>query len=530
MKIQRKTFLSPALAVLGFVFSAASLWAVLPFDFEWVYGHDDYFEQALKGAVPVQICPAGGYISVGFTRRTGLRTDSDVYVVRIAENGAALWERTFDIGQRLGNDVGTSVRELRHSVGNGFVIAGTTSPANVVDRDIFLLELDCDGRLLWLQGLKTRADLQGTPTDDVANDVMETDTGALVPPNQPRQGDLIVAGSSRRPLGSGAFDTDAYLVRTDFQGSVIWSRTYSNWGGNVADPHDREWFNALSEAQPINGQAVGDVLAAGAQADTGWQDGLAVRVSGGNGLLNLPLHTMASFNVPVTVGPQERLAELWAIRELQQAGQEHLNIVLVGNIAEAGKPTEGYAAKTGPNLNTLLAERVIGDGFAGLGNEGFADFQEIVAPTNYGSAGNLVVAGYATINGNQDVAMLALNAGPLTPVPGTGRLFGDHAAGEERGTALSQVLADPGISRRPGFYINGFTRSDPARVGDPEDMYLIKANASGQTDCSVFWVPGDFAQEHGFCPCELHGEDTAAVSKLWPSLQDMPSWGTWICH
>src|SRR4051812_40330962 len=132
MKIQRKTFLSPALAVLGFVLGSAGLWAALPFDFEWVYGHDLYSEQALKGAVPVQLCPGGGYVSVGFTRRTGLRTDSDVYVVRIAENGAALWERTFDIGQRFGDDVGTSVRELRHSIGNGFIIAGTTSPANVI--------------------------------------------------------------------------------------------------------------------------------------------------------------------------------------------------------------------------------------------------------------------------------------------------------------------------------------------------------------------------------------------------------------
>lgn len=323
---------------------------------------------------------------------------------------------------------------------------------------------------------------------------------------------------------------DAYLVRTDRQGSVIWSKTYSNWGGNVTDPHDQEWFNAVSEAQPTNGQPVGDVLAAGAQADTGWEDGLAVRVSGVNGGTTAPLHTMASFNVPDVVGPAERLAELWAIRELQQAGPEHLNIVLVGSIAETGKPSEGYAAKTGPNLNALLAERVIGDGFAGPGVEGFADVQEIVAPTSYGSAGNLAVTGHATINGNLDVALLALNAGALTPVPATGRLFGDHAGGEERGTALSQVLGNPGISRLPGFYINGFTRSDPARVGDPEDMYLIKTNASGQTDCSAFWSPGDSIQEHGFCPCEVHMADPATVNFLWQAAEEQPSWGTWICH
>src|SRR6185436_279330 len=102
MKIQRKTFLSPALALLGLVSGPAALKAQLVTRFEWVYGNNLFSEQALKGAVPVQICPGGGYVSVGFTRRTGLRTDSDVYFVHIAENGMMISERTFDLVNRLG--------------------------------------------------------------------------------------------------------------------------------------------------------------------------------------------------------------------------------------------------------------------------------------------------------------------------------------------------------------------------------------------------------------------------------------------
>jgi hypothetical protein len=440
-----------------------------------------------------------------------------------------MWEKTFDLGDHF-DDVGTSVQELHHSAGNGFIVTGTTAVEKDINRDIFLLRLDCKGDLVWLQVLQTLSDLEGTPTDDVANDVIETDTGALVPLGHPRQGDLVVAGSSRRQDADGAFDTDAYLVRTDSLGWVIWSQTYANWGESDTNPYVREWFNALSEAQPTGSGSVGDILAAGAQADSDWKDGLAVRVSGVTGGFTAPLHTMATFNVPDRVGLQERLTELWAVRELHQGGTEHLKIVLVGSIAHAGNPTEGYVAKTRPNLSNLLVERVIGDGFGGLGTEGFADVQEIFAPTSYGSAGNLVVAGYATISGSQDMALLALSAASLTPVYGTGRLFGDHAGGEERATALSQVLADAEKSRWAGFYVNGFTRSDPAQVTDPEDMFLIKTDASGNTTCSLLWAPGDFGPEPEFCPAEEHVEDPHAINADWPIFGDVPSWGTEICH
>lgn len=526
MRVQ--TFLSLALVLLCILFGAGMLSAQAT-GFEKVHGHNAYYEQALKGAVPVQVCPGGGYVSVGFSRRTDTRADSDVYIVHIGETGAMIWEITIDINNHFGDDIGTSVRELRHSSTGGFVVTGTMAPAIGADRDIFLLELDCDGKLLWVQQLRTKSDQLGMSTDDVANDVIEADTGASAPVGSPRQGDLIVAGSSRRQVKSKVFDTDAYLVRTDPWGSVKWSRTYANWGGYPTAPLDREWFNALSEAQPTSDQVVGDILAAGAQADTGWEDGLAVRVDGTNGGITLPLHAMASFNIP-DPGPLERFTELWAIRELQQAGPEYLNIVVVGNIANAGGKTEGYAAKTGPLLTSLLAERAIGDGFGGTGTEGFADFVEIGAPTSYASAGDLAVTGYATISGNQDVALLALSAGTLTPVPGTGRLFGDHAGREERGTALSQVQEYGDLARFAGFYINGFNRSDPALVGDPEDMSLIKTDATGQTLCSTLWSPGNFYEEHGLCECGWNIEDAGAINLSWSSPHEEPSWGTMICQ
>ena len=173
-----------------------ALWAV---PFEQVYGNTLHVEQALKGAAPVQVCPGGGYISAGFTLHQGGRTDLDVYVVRTVEMGAGpAWERTYDLNNALGDDVGTSIREIQIHPQQGFIVTGTTRAPGQADRDVLLLRLDCDGNLLWNQTLRTLADLTATPSDDEARDVIETSTGALA-------GDFVIAGSSRS-MASGPQD------------------------------------------------------------------------------------------------------------------------------------------------------------------------------------------------------------------------------------------------------------------------------------------------------------------------------------
>lgn len=519
MNASRRIVLGIAVLGLGLGLSAQSLWAV---PFERVYGNTPDFEQALKGAAPVQFCPGGGYVSVGYTRHQGARTDLDVYVIRVQETGVQAWARTFDLNNALGDDIGTSIREVMVQPQGGFILTGTTIAPGRFDHDLILLRLDCAGNLIWCRTLRTAADLAAAPTDDEARDVIETRTGL-------QAGDFVIAGSSRRSVAPGGTDLDGYLVRTDPNGSVLWSQVYFDAmaGGN---PHSSEWLNALTEAKPAGGVGLGDILAVGAQEGQygAWRDGLALRVSGSNGGFTSPLHTMVVRNLP-TDGPQVRTTELWAIRELQRAGAEHLNLVMVGTNAAYLGAGEGFAVKTGPNLNLVLAERLIGDGLAGLGEEGFTDVLEIGAPSAYATPGDLAVTGFAQSGPNLDLTLLALNTGTLLPVAGTGRLMGDHGIGEERGTALAQVLADAAIGRNAGFYLNGFNRSDPAGVGDPEDMYLIKTSAAGFTPCATVWTPDGSLPEN--CDCHPLGQSAnpGTVSLPCASLAQSPSWGTALC-
>jgi len=489
--------------------------------FERVHGATLNFEQALKGAAPVQVCPGGGYISVGFTHRRGGRTDFDVYVVRTPDPGGLPgWERTYDLNNAQGDDIGTSIREIRVNPQKGFIITGTTRAPGRPDRDIFLLNIDCNGSLVWGQMLRTLDDLTAAPSDDEARDVIETATGA-------QMGDLVVAGSSRR---SGAPDPDGYLIRTDRNGSMRWSRLYSETVGG-GNPHYSEWFNAVAEAQPVPGQGgLGDILAVGGQegAYGNWRDGLAIRVSGANGGFTAPLHTMTIHNLP-TDGPLVRTTELWAVRELQ-TGANQLNLLMVGTNAAYLGTSEGYAVKTGPNLNNVLAERLIGDGIAGSGDEGFTDVVEIANPSSYAGPGHLAVTGYAPSGAGRDLILLALDVNTLLPIPGTGRLFGDHGPGDEWGTALSQVLANAGFGRNAGFYLNGVNDSDPVGVGDLEDMFLVKTDLFGFTPCATSWSPLPSQPENCQCFPVPQADNPGTLNVLFQSQPHPESWGTLICE
>jgi len=69
----------------------------------------------------------------------------------------------------------------------------------------------------------------------------------------------------------------------------------------------------------------------------------------------------------------------------------------------------------------------------------------------------------------------------LKPIPGPGHLYGNHAAGRELGRSIA--LAPN------GFFIAGATNTDFAGVGDPGDMYLVKPDVNGRTNCALGWSP-----------------------------------------
>jgi hypothetical protein len=167
-------------------------------DWEWekIYGSENY-----EAANKVLQINNDGYIVSG--RRTN--NDTDVILIKTDVNGNEIWTKTYG---GKGNDFINCIRQTSEG---GFIIAGGTSSIGEGGADMWILKLDKNGNQ---EGER----FFGGTYDDIAKSIIETQDGGYV-----------VAGDSQS-FGNGK--TDARIIKFDFLGKVIWTRTY---GGKEDD-------------------------------------------------------------------------------------------------------------------------------------------------------------------------------------------------------------------------------------------------------------------------------------------------------
>jgi len=140
----------------------------------------------------------GGYIVAGSTDPSG-GENFDFYLVKTDANGDTLWTRTYG-GSNV--DYAYSVQQTTEG---GYIIAGETRSFAPGWMAVYLVKTDADGDSLW-----TRA-YGGVDWEEGRSVEQTTDGG------------YIVAG---RTSSFGAGGYDVYLVKTDANGGVLWTRTY----------------------------------------------------------------------------------------------------------------------------------------------------------------------------------------------------------------------------------------------------------------------------------------------------------------
>lgn len=146
-----------------------------------------------------------GYIISGNTESFGAG-DYDIYLVKTDMNGDTLWSRTYG---GMGYDWG----KASEIAGGGFIICGVTSCLGCPESNIFLIRTDADGDTLWTK----KFDGGG---DDRSRSVEQTNDGGF-----------IIAGYSN---GLGPWGYDLYLIKTDGNGNVLWSKSF----GGTNDEED----------------------------------------------------------------------------------------------------------------------------------------------------------------------------------------------------------------------------------------------------------------------------------------------------
>jgi hypothetical protein len=159
---------------------------------EWsrAYGHtgNDY-------AYAVKQTSDGGYIVSG-KGTTGLG-GTDLMLLRTDATGNITWSKSFGTAQ---NEDGYSVQQ---TADGGFIVTGSTGPSSAVN--LLLVKTDSSGTLQWA---KTYASL----VHNYGRCVRITSDGGYV-----------IAGYTDN---TGITSADGYLVKTDNNGNLIWSRTY----------------------------------------------------------------------------------------------------------------------------------------------------------------------------------------------------------------------------------------------------------------------------------------------------------------
>ena len=164
----------------------------------------------------VQQTSDGGYIIVGSASTTykvsymgpsGLYGGyvSDVYLIKTNKNGKEEWNKTFGGGD---HDGGYSVQQTSDG---GYIIVGGTKSYAVGGIDVYLIKTDINGNEEWNRTF-------GGSRDDLGISVQQTSDG----------GYIIVGYTNSFTF----FGPDIYLIKTDKNGKVEWSKTF---GGKDED-------------------------------------------------------------------------------------------------------------------------------------------------------------------------------------------------------------------------------------------------------------------------------------------------------
>lgn len=204
------------------------------------YGGPDY-----DAAYGMDLAHGGGYVITGVHQDSG--GDSDIYLVRIDDNGDTLWTNTYG-----GSAVDWAMRVRRTSDGGYIMVGETRSFADPIG-DFYLVKVNSAGVLEWHQWY-------GGSSVDVGYDVCETSSGGY-----------MAIGYTN---SAGAGGADFFLVKTLADGDSIWTRTYGgtdyDTGMSITMATDYNYLIAGSTRSYGAGSMDAYVIKVGPSGDVIW--------------------------------------------------------------------------------------------------------------------------------------------------------------------------------------------------------------------------------------------------------------------
>ena len=225
-------------------------------------------------AVGVELHPGGGYLVAGTSDADELG-DEELWLMRVDSSGQIQWQKSYG---GLGSDEACCL--LKTAAGH-FLLGGTTSSFGADGTDIWILELDAAGQVLWQKRYAEAGD-QGLV------DIDETSSGYLLTANRE------------------AVETswNAWLVEIDLNGEIVWQKTYGDAdGGNLVSGAEVFADDAIAMVGSSNSAAPGVklwVVRLDSTGEISWQ-----KTYGGSDLAELGLAIEAVGSDVVVAGYTE---------------------------------------------------------------------------------------------------------------------------------------------------------------------------------------------------------------------------------
>jgi hypothetical protein len=188
----------------------------------------------------------GGYVVAGYTESFKYSQGAggyDMYVVKLDSSGNVQWTKT------IGGSGWDEARSIIQSSDGGYVVAGWTSSFGAGGSDFYVVKLDSGGNVQWAKTIG------GNDYDEALSIIQSSDGG------------YVVAGGTE---SFGAGGRDIYVVKTDANGNVCFSKNITNYSvssnvGSFSSPSTV----AISQSSTVNtvsptvsyGGSVSDVCA-----------------------------------------------------------------------------------------------------------------------------------------------------------------------------------------------------------------------------------------------------------------------------
>lgn len=154
----------------------------------------------------IELTSDSGFIMVGSTSSFGAG-NSDIYLVKVDSNINYEWSAA------IGHEFTEFGHAVKQTADNGYIICGYTNSIGNGSYDAYLVRTDDKGKLLWE---KTFGGFEW----DFAYDLEITADGGF-----------LIVGETHS-LGNG--NADAYLIKTDKDGNLLWEKTMGGTGKDIA--------------------------------------------------------------------------------------------------------------------------------------------------------------------------------------------------------------------------------------------------------------------------------------------------------